>query len=52
MITRKTQWERPTEDDQDGDIMMDLETPDSEDNDEVYKVIFVLMIDFLINFEV
>ncbi|XP_019853842.1 PREDICTED: histone-lysine N-methyltransferase SETD2-like isoform X2 [Amphimedon queenslandica] len=32
-ITRKTQWERPTEEDIDGDIMMDLATPDTNDDD-------------------
>lgn len=31
VITRKTQWDRPSEDDKDGDILMDLGTP--EDNE-------------------
>lgn len=33
IITRKTQWDRPTEDDRDGDILMDIATPDIDEDE-------------------
>lgn len=41
-ITRKTQWERPTDQDAEGTITMDLGTPEPEsdsEQDEVSEVI-------------
>ena len=44
MITRKTQWDFPSDVDKEGEIMMDLATPDNsfsehEDEEETVKLV-------------